>query len=214
MKSNPVLDPDMTYRNKEWLYEQYWVLNKPISSIAEECGVSESCIYKYILKVSKTINIPLKKSIGLDTFKNEEWLRNEYSIKSTIVIAKECGVSTSTISRCMKEFNIKSRTISEAKKGKPMPEDTKIKISIANRGKQNSLGYKHTKESKLKIGAAAKGNKWNVGKKSSKETREKQSRSLLARLGGVSFLPYCSKFNRARREEIRIKFGRVCFICG
>ena len=31
--------------------------------------------------------------------------------------------------------------------------------------------------------------------------------------GGISFLPYCSKFNFSFKEYIRDKFGRVCFLC-
>jgi hypothetical protein len=32
--------------------------------------------------------------------------------------------------------------------------------------------------------------------------------------GGVSFGKYCEKFNKTKKEEIRAKYGRVCFICG
>lgn len=32
--------------------------------------------------------------------------------------------------------------------------------------------------------------------------------------GGISYLPYCEKFNENKREEIREKHGRECFICG
>lgn len=31
--------------------------------------------------------------------------------------------------------------------------------------------------------------------------------------GGISFEPYCYKFNNALKEEIRDRFGRVCFLC-
>lgn len=31
--------------------------------------------------------------------------------------------------------------------------------------------------------------------------------------GGISFEPYCEKFNYAFKEYIRAKFGRVCFLC-
>lgn len=33
-------------------------------------------------------------------------------------------------------------------------------------------------------------------------------------LGGVSFEPYCTKFNKKFKESVRERFGRVCFICG
>lgn len=31
--------------------------------------------------------------------------------------------------------------------------------------------------------------------------------------GGLSFEPYCQKFNEAFKESVREKFGRVCFLC-
>jgi len=32
--------------------------------------------------------------------------------------------------------------------------------------------------------------------------------------GGISFEPYCPKFNNQLKERIRIKYGRKCFLCG
>lgn len=32
--------------------------------------------------------------------------------------------------------------------------------------------------------------------------------------GGISYLPYCHKFNESKKEEIRNKYNRQCFICG
>jgi len=32
--------------------------------------------------------------------------------------------------------------------------------------------------------------------------------------GGISFEPYCEKFNEKKREEIRNQYGRKCVICG
>ncbi len=31
--------------------------------------------------------------------------------------------------------------------------------------------------------------------------------------GGVSFLPYCEKFNDTKKEEIRNQYNRKCYIC-
>ena len=69
----------------------------------------------------------------------------------------------------------------------------------------------YVKESILKRGR---------GKFCSKECYDKwQSENLSgenspAWQGGLSFFPYCSKFNEAFKERIRDKFGRVCFLCG
>ena len=32
--------------------------------------------------------------------------------------------------------------------------------------------------------------------------------------GGISFEPYCQKFNESFKESIREKFGNTCFLCG
>lgn len=32
--------------------------------------------------------------------------------------------------------------------------------------------------------------------------------------GGITFSPYCHKFNQDRKEKIRNEFGRTCFLCG
>jgi hypothetical protein len=32
--------------------------------------------------------------------------------------------------------------------------------------------------------------------------------------GGVSFEPYCLKFNKKFKNYIRAKFGNVCYLCG
>ena len=34
------------------------------------------------------------------------------------------------------------------------------------------------------------------------------------RRDGISFEPYCIKFNKSFKERIRNTFGRVCFLCG
>lgn len=77
-------------------------------------------------------------------------------------------------------------------------------------------GKKHTDETKKKI---SKNNaKWNLGKHQSKETKKKISDALKGEKsynwkGGISFEPYCLKFNEKFKESIRDKFNRTCFLC-
>lgn len=57
------------------------------------------------------------------------------------------------------------------------------------------------------------------GKHPSEETRKKMSDAQKGEKhynwqGGISFEPYCEKFNGEFKEYIRRKFGRVCFLCG
>jgi hypothetical protein len=85
---------------------------------------------------------------------------------------------------------------SAANKGRELCEDTRQKIANAMKGNTHFAGRKHTEESKRKISESRLGEKhW-------------------AWRGGVSFEPYCPKFNGAKKEEIREKFGRKCFYCG
>ena len=57
---------------------------------------------------------------------------------------------------------------------------------------------------KAKIGKAMKGRScpWMIGKNNTNWN------------GGSSFWPYCRLFNKEFKEETRMKWGNVCFICG
>lgn len=98
-----------------------------------------------------------------------------------------------------------------------------------SKDKNNSnRGKKHSKESKLKMSIALKGkysgkNSCNYGKKMSEESRKKLSESRKGKYagenspawqGGISFEPYCPKFNEAFKEKIREMYNRRCFWCG
>lgn len=82
------------------------------------------------------------------------------------------------------------KKISDGNKGKILSNETRRKISDGNKGK------KLTQEHKQKIGDAHRGEKSYMWK------------------GGVSFEPYCPKFNNIFKEKIRDKFDRKCFLCG
>ena len=103
-------------------------------------------------------------------------------------------------------------------------------MSFAHIGKKSHLGVKHTPESIAKIVAA------KLGKKASPETRQKMSIAKRGRpctletrakisdanrgengpnwKGGISFEPYCPKFNEDLRARIRAFFEYRCLACG
>lgn len=81
------------------------------------------------------------------------------------------------------------RKIGEAHKGKPKSEETKQKLRIANTGKTMSP------ESRKKISDA------QIGEKSPHWK------------GGISFEPYCVKFNKQFKERVRAFFGYKCVEC-
>jgi hypothetical protein len=95
-------------------------------------------------------------------------------------------------------------------KGKHHSEETKIKISMA------SKGHTLSKESKKNISEKRKGMKF------SEETRKKISESHKGLAvgeksgtwkGGISFLPYCHKFNKTLKEAVRNRDNHTCQLC-
>jgi hypothetical protein len=109
--------------------------------------------------------------------------------------------------------------------GKHLPEETRRKISEARKGEKNPFFGKHpSEETRRKMSEAQKGEKnHNFGKHLSEETKKRQSESRIGKncgennpnwKGGISFEPYCPKFNSQFKEYIREKFGRACFLCG
>lgn len=93
--------------------------------------------------------------------------------------------------------------------GKHRSEETRKKISKSHTG----IVIPHTHEQDKKIREAA------IRMWQNPKFREKIIKALPRGenhpqwKGGISFEPYCSKFNEALKEEIRDKFGRVCFLC-
>jgi hypothetical protein len=76
-----------------------------------------------------------------------------------------------------------------------------------------------SEETRKKLTESNIGNKYNLGKHLSEETRKKISEAKKGEKnyswkGGISFEPYCPRFNNEFKEYIRNKFGRICFLCG
>ena len=105
------------------------------------------------------------------------------------------------------------RKMSEARKGeencnygKSLSEETRRKISDSQKGKHIP------EETRRKLSEARK------GKTLSEETRRKLSEWRGERSprwkGGISFEPYCPKFNREFKERVRSFFGYRCAECG
>lgn len=81
--------------------------------------------------------------------------------------------------------------------GKHLPIETRAKLSAAHLGKPKPhTGRPHTPESRAKLSAA------NSGEKSPKWR------------GGISFEPYCLKFNKDLKRRIRAFFDNQCVLCG
>ena len=97
------LSEDKLYHSRDWLYEQFIILNKFISEIAKEQGVAHSTIL-YFLKKFK-IRKPKPK------YQNKEWLEEQYLTlgKSSREIAKEQGCNHWTILKWLHRYQIPIR---------------------------------------------------------------------------------------------------------
>ena len=127
--------------------------------------------------------------------------------------------NVSEANRCRIWSEETRKKMSESRKGKKHPlygkarsEETRKKMSKSHTGKKLTEAHrKHigeagkgrifTEEHRMKL---SESNRGHVGLGGEKNPMWK---------GGVSFEPYCPKFNEAFKESIREKFNRTCFLC-
>ena len=120
-------------------------------------------------------------------------------------IGKYTGINSPNYGKHLSE-ETKNR-ISESLNGRHLLEETKRKISESEKGKivsdetRELLRLNHTYRdmngrNNPMYGVHLSGEKSGNWK------------------GGISFEPYCLKFNNRFKEKIRNQFGRQCFICG
>ena len=133
-----------------------------------------------------------------DLIEDPERLSNEF-ISSIILHCKEERVLTKTLHSSeypKRTFTQEHRkNLSDAKKGRPSP----------NKGKQMS------DEQKRKLSLAAQNCSLDTRKKLSDAHRGERHYNWR---GGVSYEPYCIKFNAEFKERVREFFGRKCVECG
>jgi transposase len=174
---------------------------------------------------------------------NEEWLRNEYLVqmKSATKIGEELNCQQETVSNYLHKYNILIRTQSEEISGERHPlygkhhtNETKKLLSEKFTGKESPLTEEQRKEFSERFSGS--GNP-RFGVKLSKEQIYQQKCSLAKfyndndnyvkqkeRIlrgedhpnwkGGISFEPYCPKFNNDLKERVRAFFDYTCITCG
>jgi len=127
------------------------------------------------------------------------------------------------------------KKMSDAKKGKKLTEETKLKLSNILSGRVSPMkGRKHSQESKNKTSLNNKGKHYWSDKKrkelsdkkkgipKSEEHKHKLSEIQKTKCGekspswkgGISYLPYCWKFNEPLKEAVRNRDSRLCQLCG
>lgn len=92
------------------------------------------------------------------------------------------------------------------------------------KNREKHLGVKRTEEAVIKQIKTYKQNNSgenspSYGTKASPETKQKMSDSHRGEKshlwkGGISYLPYCPRFNDAKKEEVRNEYDRKCLLCG
>ncbi len=156
-------------------------------------------------------------------YKNAQYCSQECFRKSRLGIIKD------------EETKIK---ISNTLKGRKLSEETKQKMRLNRVG---MLGKKHSQKTKDMISKNRKNkccgkNNYNYGKKLSNKHKDDISKTVSELWnngiydnrnycgnpldkhpnwkGGLSYLPYCFKFNKELKEEIRERDNRICQLCG
>ena len=132
------------------------------------------------------------------------------------------------------------KRMSESHKGRKVTDEVRKRLSKINSGKNHpQYGIKRSEETRKKLSLAGKGritsaetrkklSDLHKGSKRSDETKKLLSQLRTGSLnpmygitgenhhswkGGLSFEPYCPKFNNKFKELIRDKFDRKCFLC-
>lgn len=114
------------------------------------------------------------------------------------------------------------RRITEANIGKKYSDETRKKVSDAVRGRKPSdETRKKISEVKMNPSEEVRQKHSNAAKRQFEDPEQRRIRHD-ARIGsnhpmwkgGVSFLPYCPKFNEDFKERVRAFFGYICQFCG
>jgi hypothetical protein len=126
------------------------------------------------------------------------------------------------------------KEMSKRFKGRIFSKDTRDKISKAMEGNKNPLGRVVSETTRRKIGDANKVallgrhlsddhkkniSKGGIGHQISEDTKRKirdaqRGENCKHWKGGISYLPYCQKFNKEFKERIRAFFDYKCVECG
>ena len=189
--------------NKDWLIDQYINQGKPSTQIAKESGCSpakiQRLLHKYEIPIRNNSTCHLKPDSQL--LSNKDWLYDQYIIKmkSASKIGNEIGCQQETVSNFLHKYGIPMRSQSEEIGGDRHPlfgkhfsKESRQKMSESLSGENNPRFGKKFPEQSVRISGSGNGN-WK---------------------GGISFEPYCPKFNKDLKTRVRTFFDYRCVICG
>jgi DNA-binding XRE family transcriptional regulator len=188
----------------EELHQMYHNEKMTQKEIGNEIGVSDVTVSIWMKEYGiETHAIILSKSELECMYLNKKMSQME--------IAKEIGVSQKTVNRQMEKYGIKSRTCSESQMTYTlMPSKTELgemyidkEMSMAEIGREIGV-FPLTVNTWMK--------KYGIKSRTLSETHSGEKNSSWK--GGISFEPYCSKFNKRFKESIRDRDDYTCQLCG
>jgi len=172
-------------------------------------------------------------------YKNESWLRYKYvdEALSTYSIGKLLGVHNTTIFSWLRRFGIPTRSISKALESwydssEGLEKRDLLRTASKSRVGEHSPNYGRTfsDEHRRRMSESGRGRVFSDehrrrlgnakrGISLSDDHKRKISEAGCGEKhynwqGGKSFEPYCYKFNDTKKEEVREKYDRKCFLCG
>jgi len=194
----------------ERMYLEEWMNPKEIGDkIGVDKGSIRNWLISYGIPMRGVSEARLKGVVKPTKEVLERMYLNQWM--STVEIGEKIGVGNPIVGIWLKEYEIPTRGISEARlKGvvKPTKEVLErmyleknmspIKIG-AKLGVDGTTIRKWLQEYEFQIRSASEA---LLGERSPKW------------MGGISFEPYCPKFNKSFKGRVREFFGRVCFNCG
>lgn len=183
-----------------------------ITEISDVLGVVSSTISNWLHEYGITVRDKSKSQLKEKIKTNEEELRKMYinELMSINKIGKLVGISHGTVHRWLREYGIPVRCISESL----------LKEKVKPTRKELKMMYVDKLMSTTKIAG-------EFGVSSNTVSRCLMEYDILVRShsdqcgelnpnwqGGISFIPYCNKFNNKFKEAVRERDNYTCQLCG
>ena len=129
------------YQDRDWLYQKYINEKLSMTQIASLYGIKHTTINHWMKRHRiKARTISEAQNIKDKPYNHKSWLRQKYWEEKLSIseIGKICGVGSSNIFFALKRHGIKTRSISESKKGKKRPPfSEEWKRNTRNFGEKN-----------------------------------------------------------------------------
>lgn len=196
-------------KNHDWLYGQYVNQRKSAIQIAKDQGCSAPTVLKWL----RCYDIPVRDQSEVmgcpPILRQRDWLYDQYVTQKKTMhqIAEDLGCSNSTVSNWLRHHNIHIRDRSEAQ---GLPQILRQRDWLED---QYVAQRKSAAQIADELGCSDHPIR-NWLRRHGIHIRDNGGENSPHWRGGISFGPYCPKFNNQRKEQVRDQFGRKCLICG